>query len=75
MKKFLWLVLIIPSVLLGGCGKVEDPAAAAIKMRIAELSAEEAMLKEVARTTEARLKEIGKLLKNLKEAEQVVTRK
>jgi hypothetical protein len=33
------------------------------------------MLKEVARTTEARLKEVEKLLKNLKEAEQAVSRK
>ncbi len=75
MKKSLWLILIIPSLLLGGCGTPEDPVAAAIKMRVAELSAEETMLKEVVRTSEARLKEVEKLLKNLKEAEQVVTRK
>jgi hypothetical protein len=75
MKHFAWIILIVPSVLLGGCGQAEDPAAAGIKMRVAELSAEETTLKEVARTTEARLKEVERLLKNLKEAEQVVTRK
>lgn len=74
MKKFLWIILIIPSVLLG-CGKAEDPAATAIKLRMSELSAEETMLKELVRTSEARLKEVGKQLVNLKEAEQVVTRK
>jgi len=74
MKKLAFIILIVPSVLLG-CGQAEDPATTTLKLRIAELSAEETLLRDQQRTIEARLKELEIQLKKFREAEQVVTRK